>query len=466
MKITPQQCELIHNASLEILERTGVRLFDQEALDLIKSGGAKISDGNRVRIPAQMVEAALKTAPSSVTLYDRFGTPTLFLEDEHSYYGTGSDCLNIIDHRTSERRLAELKDVVDGITVCDYLPNIDFVMSMFLPSDVDQMISDRIQMEIMLNTTSKPLVYVVNDVNACIDVVRMAEAVVGGEEAMRNKPLAACYINVTSGLIHNQEATQKLLYLAGKGLPSTYIPGIIAGVTGPITPAGSMAIGNAGALTGLVLSQLKAQGAPFIIPGRGGFALDMKTMLNCYCLPDSIGLAASLARYYNLPTFGLGGCSDSKMVDQQSAAEASLTLITESIGGINLIHDMGYLESGLCGSLAQLVICNEIVSWIKRYLSQIEISQETLAVDLIDSVGPDGQYLDSDHTLNNFQERWYPEVFEHTLYSQWQDEGSMDLAQRAETCVDQILSNHTPVPLPKDISGTLKGIVATSNHEA
>jgi len=125
-------------------------------------------------------------------------------------------------------------------------------------------------MEAMLNNTTKPVVYVTTDFSGCRDAVEMAEIVTGGADTLRHNPFAVCYINVTTGLRHNEEALQKLLYLSGKGLPFTYIPSAQGGVTAPITIAGAMAANYAGVLAGLVLSQLKREGAPFIIPGWGG----------------------------------------------------------------------------------------------------------------------------------------------------------------------------------------------------
>jgi trimethylamine--corrinoid protein Co-methyltransferase len=458
-RLSPEQCQKLHNASLEILARTGARLYDQEAIDLLKVAEAPLSDGNLVRIPAGLVEKAFSTVPKRVTLYDRNGQSPLFLEDGNCHYGTGSDCLSIIDHRTERRRQAVLQDCVEGITLCDALSHIDFVMSMFLPSDVDAMVSDRYQMEVMLNYTTKPIIYVTNEFSGCVDAAEMAEAVAGGREALRLRPSAACYINVTSGLIHNEEALQKLLFLASKGLPSLYVPVVTGGITGPVTAAGGLAMANAGVLVGLVLSQLKREGAPFIVPGWGGEGLDMRTMVSPYCAPDPRGMAHALAHHYRLPQFGLGGASESKLVDQQAAAEAALTLMAETLGGANIIHDLGYLESGLCGSLAQLVICNEVVGWIEHLMAPVEINDETLALDLIDEMGPNGQFLDTDHTMKHFRERWYPDVFERGNYDQWQAKGAKSLGERAAERVERILGKHRPEPLPEDVAQAVHAVV-------
>ena len=458
-RLSSDQCQKLHNASLEILSRTGVRLYDQEAIDLLKKAGASISEGNRARIPAGLVEKAFNTVPKRVTLYDRHGDVAMYLEEGQCNFGPGSDCINIIDHRTGERRKPVLQDVIDGMTLCDALSHFDFVMSLFLPVDVHQMVTDRYQMEVMLSRTTKPSIFVTNEFSGCVDAIEMAEVVVGGAEALKLRPITACYVNVTTGLQHNEEALQKLLYMAEKGLPVVYIPASLGGVTGPITPAGTVAVANAGILTGLVLSQLKREGAPFITTGMSGNALDMRTMVQPYCQPSPLGITHALAHHYHLPMFGLGGCTDSKVVDQQAAVEAALTLMAETLGGANLIHDLGYMESGLCGSLAQLVICNEMVGWIEKMMAPVEINDETLALDLIDKIGPDGSFLDSDHTMKHFRERWYPQVFERGNYDQWIEAGGLSLDLRAAQQVDTILKEHQPEPLPEDVQQQLRAIV-------
>lgn len=464
-KLSNAECQKLHWASLEILERTGARLHHQPAIDLLKKAGASVTDGNLVRIPPALVENAVSTAPNEVTLYNRDGNPTMPIKNYQTFFGTGSDCLNILDHRTGKRRKAILQDVVEGVTLCDTLPNIDFVMSMFLPSDVHTMVADRYEMEIMLNFTTKPVIFVTTDLSGCLDAVRMAETVVGGSKVLEERPLTACYINVTSGLQHNEEALQKLLYLSSKGLPTTYIPVALGGATAPITLAGNMAIWSAGCMVGLVLSQLNRSGSPFITSGWGASALDMRTTVSPYVEPEKQFIAQELAHFYDLPMFAFGGCSDSKLVDQQSGIEAALTLMTNAISGSHLVHDLGYLESGLTGSLSQLVICDELVSWIKEALMPVEINDETLALDLIEKVGPDGQFTDSDHTLAHFRDRWYPTLIERSNYNGWKNKGGEDLGHRATAKVEQLLAKHKPKPLPTDIQKHLHEIVQRARKQ-
>jgi len=446
-RLTRAQCERLHHASLEILERTGVRLFEPEAIDLVRKAGAAVSEGNRARIPARLVEGALSSAPRCVVLYDRKGRPVMPLEGGRTYFGPGSDCLNIVDHRTGERRRATLQDVADAALLCDALPFIHFAMSMFLPSDVPPELADRRQFEAMLRNTVKPIVFVTYEMTGCTDVIRMAEAVAGGADALRERPFVACYINVTTGLRHNADALQKLLFLAEKGLPALYIPVVSGGTSGPMTMAGGLALSNAGALAGLVISQLKREGAPFVMPGFGGDALDMRTMVDPYCAPEPRGMAEALGHFYDLPLFSLGGSSESKLVDGQAGIEAALSMLIGAMSGGHLFHDLGYLESGLSGSLAQLAICNEIAGWIESFLRPVEISDESLALDLIDQAGPDGQFLKFPHTRRHMRERWYPTLFDRDIHTGWLARGARSLTERAADQVTHLLATHRPEPL-------------------
>jgi trimethylamine--corrinoid protein Co-methyltransferase len=457
-----EKCKKIHTASLEILDRIGARLHLEEAIQLLVKAGAKVSDGNLVRIPSQLVEKSLETVPKKIVLSDRHERPAIHLGNHNCYYGPGSDCLNIIDHRTGQRRKPILKDVVEGAILCNSLENIDFVMSMVLPSDVNQSIADRFQMEAMLIHTTKPIIFVSYDFSGCKDCVEMAEAVMSGAETLQKNPLVACYINVPTGLLHNEDSLRKLLFLAKKNIPSLYIPSSTEGVTSPITTAGAVALDYAGVLVGLVLSQLIREGAPVIIPGMSPGPLDMRTAVNPYCDPEQ-GIMQSMAKFYGLPMFSLGGASESKVVDPQAAAEASLSLLFETLTGSDLIHDLGYLESGLTFSFSHLVICDEIVNWIKAFTKDVKVTEETLALDVIEEVGPEGNYLKTEHTRKHYKERWYPNLFERDTYDSWHGKGGKTLVERAADEVDLILSEHEPESLPSKIKEKLKGIVHRTN---
>lgn len=457
-RLTDDQVQRIHTSSLEILERIGVRLHLPEAINLLKKAGAVVTDGNLVHVPHKLVEHALATVPKEVILHDRHGESAMQLGGERCFFGPGSDCLNIIDHRNGKRRRPLMQDVIDGVTLCDALSNIDFVMSMLAPTDVDQTLADTYQMEAMLSYTTKPIIYVSYEVQGLVNAVEMAEVVAGGADALRQRPTLTCYINVVSGVVHNAEGLKKLLFLSEKGLPSLYIPSSTAGVTSPVTMAGAIALDNAGVLLGLLLTQLNREGAPYIMSAMEPGILDMRTMVSPYSYPER-GMIRSVSGWYGLPALALAGGTDSKVVDQQAAAEAALTMLADVLMGGNIIHDLGYLESGLTYSFAQLAVCDQIVSWIKAFTSEIEVSDETLALDEIAAVGPGGNYLATKHTKKHFREIWYPELFERGTYADWVQKGSKTLIERASERVQKILVEHQPEPLPEDVKTRIREIV-------
>lgn len=450
--------ERLHEAALAILERTGVDVPVAEARDLYRAAGASV-DGERVRIPARVVERAIGTAPRAVTLHDRSGRPTIELAGRAAWFGPGSDCLNIVDHRTGERRRATTADLHDGLALADALPNMDFLMSMFLPEDVDQTLADRHQAAYLLTRTRKPIVLVTYELSGMLDALEMAEVVAGGRDALAARPQLAVYINVTRGLQFNEDAVRKLLVCAGRGVPALWIPVTSGGTTGPITLAGTTAVNTAGILAGIVLSQAAREGAPLVVPGFGGDSLDLRTMVDPYCGPEPKGVAASLAHLWGLPMFSLGGGSDSKAVDGQAAAEASLTMLADALAGGHLIHDSGYLESGLTGSLAQLVVCDEVAGWIRALLRPVDVSDEALALDLVDDLGVDGSFLQADHTMAHYRERWYPALFDRRGFGPWRAAGATTLVERAAARVDEILGRTAPAPVDPDVDAAVHAIV-------
>lgn len=464
-KLSDDQLGRIHAASLEILERTGVELHDEEAVTLLKRAGADVSDGNRVRIPSYLVTWALNTAPKRIVLCDRSGNRVMPLEGYNVFYGPGSDCPNVIDLETGEHRPARLEDVRSGVRLCDALPNIDFVMSFCMAQDVKPEVLDRYQMREILVNSTKPSMFVTPEFDGTVDAVEMARAVAGGADALRRNPITSCYVNVTAPLRHNRDSLRKLRYLSEIGLPFSYIPVVLRGLNGPVTLAGALALANAGELVGVVLSQLVKEGAPIIISGGTNDMEDMRTLVGAYAAPENRVTFMEMAHYHGLPMFGLGGGSDSKLPDEQAAAEAALTLLTETLAGSHMIHDVGYLASGMLASFEQLVICDELIAWIKRFTEGMAIDDETLALDLIDELGPDGDWVSSEHTLRHFREDFYPKLLNRQNFDAWKAKGGTTLRERAVKQAKKLIASHQPEPLPEDVIAELDLIVRRAEEK-
>ena len=466
-RASADECAQLHAAACTILERTGVRVDHPAARRLLAAAGARVDEADRVRIPVELVAEALAVAPKSLTLHDRSGRPAIEWGGETAWFGPGSDCPYIVDARTGDRRLATIHDVRAGIALVDALPNMAFAMSMFLPSDVDGRVADRHQAVAMLTGTTKPLIVVTYEMDGLRDVLAMAEAIAGGTGELAARPSVAWYINVTRGLLLDADAAGRLLFLAERGLPALWIPVTSGGTTGPVTLAGTLAVNHAGVLACLVIAQLVREGAPVVVPGFGGDALDLRTTVDPYVGPDPKGAAEALAHYLGLPMFSLGGGADSKIVDGQAAAEAAAAILLDALAAGQVTHDCGYLESGLAVSLAQLAICDELVGWTRAATAPLDLSAEALALDVVDELGPDGSYLEVDHTLAHYRSRWYPALLDRRSRGAWAAAGGQSLSLRAADRVDAILAGHAvPPPLPEAAAAELRQIVARAEARA
>jgi len=286
----------------------------------------------------------------------------------------------------------------------------------------------------------------------------MAELAVGGADNLRINPSVICYLNPTTSFVHNESALRKLIYCAEKRLPVVYLPDLLRGMTGPMTREGSMACHNAGVLVGLVISQLANEGAPIIISSARPSTLDMKTMVAPYGTGSGGVSGIGINHYYQLPVFATGGATDSKLLDEQAIFEATMTLHGATLAGGNMIHDMGYMESGLTGSLELVVIEDEIVSYIKAGSSGLDFSEENLALDLVHEHALKADFMGSEHTLRHCREGWQPRLVDRQSYNQWQDDGGTSMRDRARAAIDEILAEEPRLALPPEIAEQVTAI--------
>jgi trimethylamine--corrinoid protein Co-methyltransferase len=472
VNVTPQfrilsddQVAELHQATLELMRRTGVQVEEPAAVALFARAGCWI-DGRRVRFPAHLVEWAIGVTPSRVMLCDRLGRPAVALQGERAYFGTGSDTPNIIDPYSGERRLVKKEDVAKTSLLVDALPHLSFMMCSGIASDVSTSISDIHHFEAMAANTVKPIVFTAWSLENLKDIVEMAEVIAGGAEELQRKPFCALYTEPISPLKLGPEATQKLMYMAEKGLPTVFTPGLLTGASGPVTIAGGLVQGNAEMLAGFVLAQLIREGTPLIY-GGGVLPIDMRTTLMSYASPEfMMGVCAlkDMARHYRLPMFHFAGCSDAKTFDQQASLEGALWVMLAALNGGNLVHDMGYIDNGLTTSYQQLVVMDEVVGMVARFMEGVEVTEETMALDVIDQVGPGGHFLGEEHTLKHFRKNWLPTLLDRTNYTAWCESGKLTLGDRAAARARELLEKHKPAPLPAEVAGRLAAIVARAEE--
>ncbi len=456
--LTNDHCETIHRQSLELLRSTGVRIYHDGALDLLRqTGEVTIVDDNRVHFQPALVEWALRQPPSTIKLCKRGSDEVIVpLEGRRVSFGTGSDTLTYVDPRNGQRRPFTRQDIIDCIHVVDACPELGFCMSMGVIGEQPY----REQFSLMLQHTTKPIVFVCDDRADNKAIVAMASAAAGGMDYLRLNPSVLIYTEPSSPLRHTFNAVDKLLYMAEVGLPIVHSPAPVQGGTAPVTVSGALIMANAEILSGLVMHQLKHQGAPWVY-GSGMHQLDMKTTISVYTSPEFVlarTAVAEMGQFYGLPTWGYAGDVNSCVVDEQAAAEATFSIMMALLAGNNLTHDIGYAESGKTTSPELIVLCDEIISMMRAYMDGIPFDEESMAMEVIQQVGPDGDFLGSEHTFRNFRAIWQPGLFSRLGGEEWAAAGSHPLGDHLRDKTLGIIENHQPEPLADDVVAEIERI--------
>ena len=465
--LSDDQLEEMFYAALRVLEEIGLDVYNEEARQILGDNGAIVED-IRVRIPSYMVKRALSMAPRSFTIWARDGDPKkhLHIGPGRPYYGPGPTCPNFLDPYTGERRKYLRRDAAAVAKVCDALPHIDFCESLGTVSDVHPSLGATYEFAEMFANTSKPIVAWSYDWQDGEDIHKMAVAAAGGQRAFEKQPNYIHYCEPLSPLVSNEEALNKLIFAARHRVPLIFTPCPSAGGTAPATLAGILIQAAAESWMGLVVSQLISPGLPFFMGGVVSI-MDMRTTVLAYGAPELSLLQAGLtelAHYVGLPLWTTGGCTDAKVIDQQAALEGALSVLFAGLSGGDLCHDVGYIEGGMTGSLQQLVMMNEVIGYVKRIRQGIEVTPETLAVDVIHAVGPGGHFLGEKHTLKHFREFWQPELMDRSKVDDWEAAGCKTLGDRVQEKLAEILETHQPPELPEGVPAQIEEILAAAEE--
>jgi len=451
--LSDQDKDRVHEAIFEILSDVGMKIMHAEALSLLKDAGCAIAADGMVTIPAQLVKEAIASAPENISIFDRTETQVMDLGGRRSYFGTGSDLIYALDSQKMSRRQCVLEDVAQAAIVCDALPDIDFIMSFAHPSDIPPARAYLLSFQAMAQNSIKPIVCTAEGRDDLKEMWEIACILRGGAAALQSKPYFVQYAEPISPLKHPVNSLDKLLFCAEKAIPVIYSPAPIAGSTAPISLAGHVAQGLAECFCGLVIHQLRAPGAPFLM-GIGPAVLDMATGECSYNAPEYLmaymGMV-EMSHYYNLPNWGYAGTSDSQIPDEQAAFEAGLLTFMAAFAGSSLNHDVGYLDFGCTGSLDMIVLLDEIISQVRRMQNGIPVDDDHLAVSVIRDVGWGGHFLTHDHTLKHLRAtQWRPKLLNRKGYENWEMEGRLTLRQKAHQRLRKILETHQPPPIPKE----------------
>ena len=465
--INDGQIEEIIQAAYLILERTGVKVIHAGALKLLKEAGAHVA-GDRVRLPRAIVQHCLSLVPKGLCIYDRQGRPAMDLGNGKSYYGSSTASPNNHDARTGERHPTTLKDIAEGALVADALPNIDFVMPFGSAQDVHPLAGDVHEFVTMMGVTAKPVFFCGYSAKGVEKVLEMAALVAGGKDQLRQRPFVVPYPEPITPLHFPDEVIARMLVCCDFGIPQVDCGAHLLSQTSPATLAGSLALATAEGFFAITLNQLYRSGSPCFLTVAVA-AVNQRTGSNCMSSPETclaIAAQSQIARKLGLPTWGLAGATDSKVLDAQAGVEASMTILMNALAGVSIIHDLGYVDSGMSCSAAMMIVGDEIVGWTKRIMAGLEVSAETLALEVIDRVGPGGNFLAQKHTVKHFRrETWFPELFRKDRYDSWFAEGGPTCEKTAYEKARHILDTHKPNPVSDSVMEDLKKMLAEAEKE-
>lgn len=448
--LSDDQIEEIKRAALDVMQQVGFKVYHAGAKKMLKQAGAVIR-GDRVRVPEHVVNGCLATAPKGYTIYSRDGQRAMEVEGRKSYYGTSTASPNTQDALTGDIHPTLVKDIAVGAKVADAMDQIDWVMPMGSVQDVPPKSADLYEFEAVVTNTTKPVVFIGYTPQGVERVYEMASAVAGGLENLQQKPFLIFYPEPISPLVQPADVIDRLFVCADLNLPQMQGPSIQFGATAPVTLAGGVVQGTAEALMCVVLAQLRKPGCPCSLGCNFG-VFDMTQGLLALAAPEvSLALAAQaeVAQSFGLPTWGLAGATGAKTLDAQAGAESAFGILAQGLGGLNLIHDVGYMDNGMVCSPAQLVLGNEVIGMARRFVEGITINRDTLARDIIENVGPGGHFLQESHTLSYFkQELWRPSLMARMPRETWMEAGSQDLDAVIRNRLRNILAHHKVPPLP------------------
>jgi len=442
----------IAGAAFEVLEKSGIAVYSPTAFDAFKVAGAHTdAEARIVRLPRGLVEDAIASNPSSVTLYSRDGEYDAILEGNRVYYGTGGTALYVLDPDTGERRPSTTEDVILNARLVDALENVHVFTINVFPNEIklkDEIDTNRFFHS--LDNTTKHVMGGIYSMAGCRKVVEMAEMIAGGAEALRREPFVSFITLIISPFKIDKNYGEITCYLAQKGLPVVVPTEPMCGTTAPITLAGSVLTHVAETLGGIALVQCINKGAPGIC-GSVGSISDLRTMGNLGGPIERAMINAAvsqMAQYFEIPLYSTAGTSDAKDVNIQAAYESAMSNLLVAMSGANYIHDAaGLTEFDLTVSYEKLVMDDEILGMCQRVLRGIEVNDDTLATELMIEKGPGENFMAEEHTVRHMREEFFfPQLANRDKREEL--EPDTDALSRAKAFVRQIRKSDHKSQLP------------------
>jgi trimethylamine--corrinoid protein Co-methyltransferase len=459
----------IHDESLDVLERVGVRIYSGTALDLLHQHGAEVNREQQVvKIPRDLVERSIESAPKEYTLGARNPDFDVELDNSHVYFTFDGCGVQTIDIDSGMRRPARKQDIVDCARLANVLPGVGYFTPSVAPQDVPLHAHVLHQIHAAYSNTDKFVMSESTTTGAEARLqIDMAAAVAGGRDKLLQRPTLAAIICAVPPLNLDGGGSEATIEFAKAGVPVMMMSMVEAGVSGPVTMAGTLVVSNAEIMAILTLTQCAKKGAKAIY---GSVLSMMEPRTGAYVSgsPEAALLCAAivdLAKHYKLPaqtgTFG----TNALVPGSQAATEHSLGTLLAVNAGADMVNGFGLLEASTVLSFEQLMLDYDIVTEILSISKGIEVSDDTIASDLIREVGIGGTFLAKRHTLRHLKDAWSPLVFEYGTYDDWVKHGSIDPVKRANAKARELLKVARSVPPENEVAEELEDIVRKGEEE-
>lgn len=456
----------VDEATVSILGKTGVAIYEKQSLGLLEKAGARIDKPRSIaKIPERMIREAIEQAPRRFKLAGRDRSRSVELGNGRTYFTNSATGIRVLDHVTGKIRQSVLSDIPKFAAVADALPDISFYGPTVVAHDVPGNMHFLKELVAGIENTTKHVTHECHGTDMSRLYTKIAQIVAGGEEEFSKNPVVSAGGCPVSPLQFDRANTEAMLECARVGMPYDVMSMAMGGGTAPITIAGELAVINAEVLAGLTLCQLVRQGCP-VIHGSVASIMDMRTGILALGAPERAVLNAGvvqMAHHYGLPSLVGGMSTDGKMPGDQTMFEKTMTALPAVLAGSDVIFGPAVLSSATTYSPEQLVIDHEAAGALLRIQRGIETDKDSLATELIEKVGPGGGFMGTRHTLDHLRKDvWIPELADRNIHDNWVKAGSKDMFARAKEKVTDILSRHRPKPLEKEQKKEIDGVLRTA----
>lgn len=467
--LTDEQIAHIHDASLRVLERTGIVVPHEDMLARLADAGADVDcTTQRVRMGEDLVARCLGQAGRQFTIYGRDVAKTAAFGCERRNYNSIAGEAHWVDEIGGDRRYAQLADVATASRFADALTHINIAGAMTDPQDVPVAVRCVEVLAELIRNTTKPVTFWFHDRASAKYIIELLIALRGDERRASDFPLCYPLLEPISPLRLPRDGIDLLYETARLNMPVHIGPMAQMGLSAPCTLAGTMAQENAEVLAGVCITQLVRPGMP-ICYGGICHAFDMRSTQLIFAGPEQaiFGVAMTqMGKHYGLPVYINVALTDSKRPDAQAGLEAGVTLAFGAAAGADVFGHMGICGVDQASSLDMLVLQEEVISYVESALREIDFSDESLGLDVIDQVGSGGTFIDTAHTVEHFRkELWTPTLLDRQFYQAWKEGGADGVEQRCRRRKQDILDSHEVEPISTELDKAISKIVSAARRE-